>query len=104
MEEKKTAMQRIREARELKETPARDTSHQLCADGRTAQKWLENRVLGKKVTIILAKTRVEKWGRLLGKVMCEGIDLGDEEVSAGMSIPWVNRIDGRIPILKEVKF
>ena len=33
-------------ARELKETPERDTSNQLCADGRTAQQWLEDRVLG----------------------------------------------------------
>jgi len=90
-------------ARELVEKPERDTSHQLCADGQTAQQWLENRVLGKRVTIILAKQRVEKWGRLLGKVLFEGIDLGEEEVYAGMSIPWANRIDGKIPILAPFK-
>jgi endonuclease YncB( thermonuclease family) len=90
-------------ARELKETPERDTSHQLCADGKTAQRWLEERILGEEVTIILTKTRVEKWGRLLGKVIFQGIDLGDELVTAGMSVPWANRIDGKIPMLKEVK-
>jgi endonuclease YncB( thermonuclease family) len=90
-------------ARELKEKPERDTSHQLCADGQTAQQWLESRVLGKRVTIVLTKSRVEKFGRLFGKVFCNGMDLGEEEVHAGMSIPWANRIDGRIPVLQEVK-
>ena len=90
-------------ARELKEKPERDTSAQLCADGQTAQKWLENRVLGEEVTIVLTKTRVEKWGRLLGKVIFNGIDLGDELVSNGMAVPWANRIDGKIPALQVVK-
>jgi len=90
-------------ARELKETPERDTSFQICADGPTAQAWLENRVLGKYVEVKLEKTRVEKWGRLLGKVMCEGLDLGEELVSHGMAIPWTNRIDGKIPTLRVVK-
>ena len=84
-------------ARELKEKPERDTSSQLCADGQTAQKWLEDLVLGERVTVTLTKTRVEKWGRLLGKVMFKGIDLGETEVFHGMSVPWANRIDGKIP-------
>jgi endonuclease YncB( thermonuclease family) len=86
-------------ARELKETPEKDTSNQLCADGLTAQAWLEDRILGEPVTIILAKKRVEKWGRLLGKVVFEGVDLGDELITHGMAIPWANRIDGKIPRL-----
>lgn len=90
-------------ARELKETPERDTSFQLCADGPTAQAWLEERIIGKYVTVTLEKSRVEKWGRLLGKVMFEGIDLGEELVTHGMAVPWANRIDGKIPNLKVVK-
>jgi endonuclease YncB( thermonuclease family) len=90
-------------ARELIEKPERDTSAQLCADGKTAQQWLEDRVLGKEVTVVLTKTRVEKWGRLLGKVIFNGIDLGDELVSNGMAVPWANRIDGKIPALQVVK-
>lgn len=86
-------------ARELIEKPERDTSNQLCADGSTAQKWLEGRILGKRVTIILKKSRVDKWGRLLGNILFEGIDLGEEEVFHGMSVPWANRIDGKIPQL-----
>jgi len=89
-------------ARELKETPERDTSFQLCADGPTAQAWLEERIIGKYVTVTLEKSRVEKWGRLLGKVMFEGIDLGEELVTHGMAVPWANRIDGKIPNLKVV--
>jgi len=90
-------------ARELIEKPDRNTSSQLCADGETAQRWLENRILGEYVTIILTKTRVEKWGRLLGKVMFKGIDLGEELVTHGMAILWANRIDGKIPVMGELK-
>lgn len=84
-------------AREIKEKPERDTSHQLSAEGIDAQEWLENLLLGKTVTIIPTKTRVEKWGRLLAKVEYQGIDVGLDEFWHGMSIPWANRIDGRIP-------
>ena len=90
-------------ARELKEKPERDTSHQLCADGPTAQQWLEEKILGEDVTVILTKTRVEKWGRLLGKVRFQGMDLGEELTWNGMAVPWANRIDGKIPPLPEVK-
>jgi endonuclease YncB( thermonuclease family) len=90
-------------ARELIEKPERDTSHQLCADGKTSQQWLEDRVIGQDVTIVLKKSRVEKFGRLLGKAYFQGIDLGSELLSHGMAVPWANRIDGRIPVMQEVK-
>lgn len=90
-------------ARELKETPQRDTSHQLCADGKTAQEWLENKVLGELVTITLTQSRVDKWGRLLGTVSWKGSDLGEMGQFWGMVVPWANRIDGKIPAIGVIK-
>lgn len=84
-------------ARELKENSERDTSFQLSADGKTSQKWLEDRVLGEMVTIrINKKNRVEKFGRLLGRVEHKGVDLGDESVALGFASSWKNRNDGKI--------
>lgn len=90
-------------ARELVEKPERDTSNQLCADGQSAQKWLENRVLGKEVLVQLTDSRVDKWGRLLGKVLFQGIDLGTELEWQGQAVSWGRRNDGKIPRLEVLK-
>jgi endonuclease YncB( thermonuclease family) len=90
-------------ARELIEKPERDTSAQLCADGQSAQRWLENRILGRDVQITPTISRVEKWGRLLANVMFQGVDLGTELAWQGQAVPWERRMDGKIPMLKEVK-
>lgn len=90
-------------ARELKETPERDTSNQLCMDGVTAQSWLEEKLLNEEVMIIPSKGRVEKWGRLLASVMHQGIDIGIEQQWLGVSTNWESRNDGKLPRLKEVK-
>jgi len=90
-------------ARELKETPERDTSHQLCADGKSAQQWLEGRVLGKEVLVSLSDSKVDKWGRLLGKVLFQGIDLGTELEWQGQALTWERRDDGKIPRLEVMK-
>lgn len=84
-------------ARELKETSKRDTSGQLTADGKTAQKWLEALILNKMVKIRINKdNRVEKFGRLLGQVELDGIDVGETGITLGMVAAWDNRQDGKI--------
>ncbi len=90
-------------ARELKETEDRDTSGQLSADGRTAKAWLESRILGENITVkINPKNRVEKFGRLLGEIIFRGLNIGEEEIIAGMAVAWENRNDGIIIKLKKI--
>jgi len=67
------------------------------AGGHTAQSWLEERILGEMVDIILSKRRVEKWGRILGAVMHNGMNVGDEEVMLGLAGTWEDRKTGVIP-------
>ena len=84
-------------AREIKETSKRDTSFQLSADGKTAQKWLEDKILGEMVTVkVNSKKRVEKFGRLLGRIEHKGVDVGDEAATLGLVVPWRNRNDGKM--------
>ena len=66
--------------------------------GHEAQSWLENRILGKEVTIIIdPDNRVEKWGRLLGEVLQGGQDVGQEEIMLGLATTWEQRKEGKIP-------
>ena len=66
--------------------------------GKESQSWLESKVIGKEVDIVInPRNRVEKWGRLLGKVMCDGMDIGRESIMAGKSVAWADRKQGLLP-------
>jgi len=70
--------------------------------GKQAQSWLEKKVLNENITIkINPRKRVEKWGRLLGYIIHEGIDVGEEERAAGLCQMWRERNEGSIPSLKK---
>ena len=65
--------------------------------GKEAQSWLESQLMNEEVTIRVDKyNRVEKWGRLLGRVMFRGIDIGEEEKVKGLATSWVGREEGKI--------
>jgi len=73
--------------------------------GVESQAWLEQRILGKEVEIhINPKTRVEKWGRLLGAVYVGGSNVGEESIFLGHSVAWEDRAEGLIPnFAKEIE-
>tara|TARA_R100000501_G_C2556895_1_gene69166 strand:+ start:115 stop:528 length:414 start_codon:yes stop_codon:yes gene_type:complete len=65
--------------------------------GTQSQKWLENRILGKDIEVRINPTsRVEKWGRLLGAIYQDGLDVGKESVMLGFSVPWARRDEGKV--------
>jgi len=73
--------------------------------GKEAQEWLENRLLGQEVDIIIdPANRVEKWGRLLGRIMQGGVDVGEEEIFQGLVKSWNARNEGKIidPVKREI--
>ena len=49
--------------------------------GDEARDYLKSQVLGKEVTIILGKKKIEKWGRMLGEVMADGSGLNQDMVN-----------------------
>lgn len=66
--------------------------------GIESRNWLEEKILGEEVDIIIdPKNRVEKWGRLLGKVYFDGTNIGKESVLEGQSTFWNERKKGLIP-------
>ena len=59
--------------------------------GKTRQNFLEKEILGEDVDIILTKTRVEKWGRLLAYVVNRGLNMGEHSINFGHAVSWNER-------------
>lgn len=70
--------------------------------GIESQQWLEKRILNEEVDIIIDPTeRVGKWGRLLGIVMLDGINVNEESIIWGMATSFEARHEGQIPDLNK---
>ena len=62
------------------------------ADGRTAQKFMQTRLLGKTIDVTInPDNRVDKWGRILGLVSEGGQDVGEELIMRGLATSWADR-------------
>lgn len=69
--------------------------------GKESKNFLEGRILGKEVDIVLSKSRVEKWGRLLAYIVHQGQNINEEIVERGFGVFWVNREDDKFFDLKK---
>ena len=71
--------------------------------GKDIQIWLQNRILGKKVDILIDKNnRVEKFGRLLGGVFNNGMNVGDEMLRNGLVVPFDQRKETEFPVVEKM--
>ena len=76
---------------------------ELNAGGQEAREWLKERIQGIKVTIKIApKNKVEKYGRLLGKVFDQGLDVGDEMLRMGIVTTFEDRREGQLPSIEKI--
>ncbi len=65
--------------------------------GEASQSWLESEILGQEVDVLIdPRNRVEKWGRLLGELMLNGINVGEDSIRNGHAVSWENRKIGGI--------
>ena len=65
--------------------------------GKESQSWLESRLLGEEVEILLSQTRVEKWGRLLADIFHGGMRISEESVRNFKGVAWDDRVQPGIP-------
>lgn len=82
---------------------------EMNSGGEVAKEWLKNKVEGQQVKVLMdLKNRVGKYGRLLGKVFFNGLDVGQEEIFLGLAVPFGKTAEGSIPninkLFAEVKF
>lgn len=64
--------------------------------GHEAQSWLEKRIMGEMVDVLLSEQRVEKWGRILGTIYHNGMNVGEEEIQRGLATAWEEKDQGKI--------
>ena len=74
--------------------------------GNQVRDWLKQRIEEQEVEIrINKKNRVDKWGRLLGRVFHRGMDTAKEMKDLGLVTSFEARDEGKIPNLnKELNF
>jgi len=73
---------------------------EMNAGGDVARDWLKNKILNESVQILIDKNnRVGKYGRLLGRVIYRGMDVGEEEKYLGLAKPFTARDEGKLPNL-----
>ena len=69
-------------------------------DGDKVKKWLKQRIEGEEVMII--PTGLDKFGRLLGRVIFRGMELTEEMLGLGLVKEFEGRKAGGIPTLHEL--
>lgn len=68
--------------------------------GEEAKEWLKNRLSGQKVRVLINhQNRVGKYGRLLGRVLYGGLDVGEEMLRNGLVKPFERKDEGEIPLI-----
>lgn len=71
--------------------------------GEESRSWLEGQILGEEIDIeIEQNNRVGKWGRLLGHIIHNGLNLGEISIMMGKATPFDDRNEGQIPTIEEV--
>ncbi len=71
---------------------------ELSEGGGDSQKWLEDEVLGSEVDIKINRAnRVGKWGRLIGRIFKDGLDINELSIRSGQSVPFAERTQGSLP-------
>lgn len=78
-------------------------SPELNNGGDIARDWMKEQIEGKMVNIIIdRKNRVGKYGRLLGKVVHNGLDMGAASIRLGLAKTFGKKLEGQIPKLDKV--
>ena len=71
---------------------------ELSEGGVEARDWLNARLLGESVRVLIDPgNRVGKYGRLLGRVFHNGLDVSEEMLNLGLVSPFGRRKEGLIP-------
>ena len=62
---------------------------ELKEGGLESKKWLSNQILGEEIEVrINPNQRVGKWGRILGEIIHNGMNLNEESMLQGHAIPF----------------
>jgi len=71
---------------------------ELSEGGSEAKEWLNSQLLGAEVQVLIdSSNRVGKYGRLLGRILKNGLSIGDEMLYLGLVVPFGLKNEGAVP-------
>lgn len=71
---------------------------ELNEGGQEAKDYVKRRCEGEEVQVLIdPQNRVDKFGRLLGKLFKNGTDIGDDEIRLLLALPFERRFEGQLP-------
>ena len=72
-------------------------SDELSEGGEEQREWLKNKIEGQEVDVLIKKdNRVGKYGRLLGSIISNGMNIGEEEIRQGLAKPFGRKKEGEV--------
>lgn len=78
-------------------------SPEMSEGGDKTKQWLKEQIEGQKVYIeIDYENRVGKYGRLLGRILYRGLDIGDQQLNLGLAVPFGQDSPGIPNLQKEI--
>ena len=70
---------------------------ELSEGGEEAKKWLESKLLLKEVVVLIdSSNRVGKYGRLLGRILSDGLIVGEEMLHLGLVSEFGAKDEGSV--------
>lgn len=71
--------------------------------GDEAKEFLRTRIEGEEIDIEIDRNhRVDKYGRLLGRIRHRGLDMGEMLIATGHAKPFEQKDEGKIPPLNKI--
>ncbi|MCK5021063.1 MAG: thermonuclease family protein [Candidatus Peribacteraceae bacterium] len=76
---------------------------EMSEGGGPARDWLTKKILNQRIKVLIDRTnRVDKYGRLLGKVLHNGMLISEQQIYLGLAKPYTQRDVGKLWNMKEV--
>lgn len=77
-------------------------TRELSEGGGAARDWLANILVGADVLVLVDPgNRVDKYGRLIGRILYNGVVVNEELVQLGLAVPFNQRKEG---VVRDVAF
>ena len=76
---------------------------ELSEGGDETKLWLQQLIEGQDVDVLInSLNRVGKYGRLLGTIMFNGLNVAQEEIHLGLAVPFGRKKESEVPDIGQV--
>ncbi len=69
---------------------------ELSEGGQEAEDWVRQRLEGENIDVVVGTPRVGKFGRLIGTIIHQGLNINEELLQNGLAVPFDRKNEGKI--------